>query len=301
MNMHYFSFVPTHANIKIPACVICLFLAACGNSGIGRHDASLPATTADTTIVVAARDCMTEMRELSASILENFPYWTIDSTGCESIANGVARFKIRGYVTEKIAARTMRVQPDSVAKNALSYIILHEMEKGKFSTFDALCIPEAGTAVICPSERTGQEDDIDLILVSKRDHRLRALDYDSGLLLNVPAATGRNPGNKKRYGDKKTPEGIFSIYAIHDASGWDYDFHDGKGTVKGCYGKYFVRFREYYHIGIHGTHLPETVGSRATEACIRLCNEDIERIVPMISVSETLIAVTPAYEDVIIR
>jgi hypothetical protein len=251
---------------------------------------------------VCVRDSVAEMMTLSAAILESFPCGTIDSAGCVAVSDGVARFRIRGHAAERIAARTMRVQSDSTSEDARSYVFLHGMEKGKPFACDALCIPEAGAMIVCPARHDGEAgDEIDLILVSKRDHRLRALDYGSGVMLDVPVATGRNPGNKKRYGDKKTPEGIFSIYAIHDASGWDYDFHDGKGPVKGCYGKYFVRFREYYHIGIHGTHLPETVGMRATEACIRLRNDDIERIVPMISVSGTLIAVTPAYEDVIVR
>jgi hypothetical protein len=252
-------------------------------------------------VAVVVRDSVAEMITLSASLFGNFPCGTIDSAGFMDVSDGVVRFRVRGRAAEKVAARTMRVQSDSTAKDALSYIFLHEMEKGKPFAFDALCIPEAGAMVVSPVRYDGEKgyDGIDLVLVSKRDHRLRAFDYDGGVMLDVPVATGRNPGNKNRYGDKKTPEGIFSIYAIHDASRWEYDFHDGKGPVKGCYGKYFVRFKEYFHIGIHGTHLPETVGSRATEACIRMRNDDIERIVPMISVSATLIAVTPAYEDVI--
>ncbi|MDR2466210.1 MAG: L,D-transpeptidase [Prevotellaceae bacterium] len=139
----------------------------------------------------------------------------------------------------------------------------------------------------------------DFILVSKQDMKLRMIRLHDFQILALPMATGKNPGNKKKEGDKRTPEGIFSVYAIHDASEWDYDFKDGKGRIKGTYGKYFIRFKEHYHIGIHGTHLPETVGSRATEGCVRLRNSDLEHIVPMISRSKTLIAVTPAIADII--
>ncbi|MDR1408516.1 MAG: L,D-transpeptidase [Tannerella sp.] len=303
MNTHSFSHI-RGTNLKVLACGVCAVFWSFGCSPNGRRSAEAPepVAAADTTTAVVC-DTLAEISRLSAEILEDFPCWTIDSAGCEGVTDGVARFKIKGRATEKVPARTMRIQSDTATTRILSYIILRDMEKGKPFAFDALCIPDAGTVVICPDRRDGEheDDEIDLILVSKRDLRLRALDYDDGPLLTVPAATGVNPGNKKRPGDKKTPEGIFSVYAIHDASEWDYDFHDGKGRIKGCYGKYFVRFREHYHIGIHGTHRPETVGSRATEACVRLRNEDIERIVPMISVSETLIAVTPAYEDVIAR
>ncbi|MDR1602387.1 MAG: L,D-transpeptidase [Tannerella sp.] len=289
------------AALKLTAYGVCLLIAVCCRSGAGRDDAAIPAAATETP-AVTERDSVEEMKTLSAGIFENFPCGTIDSAGYVDVSAGVARFRIKGRAAEKVAARTMHVQSDSTKADARSYIFLHGMEKDKSFAFDALCIPSAGTMIVCPDRHDGSgRDEIDLILVSKRDHRLRALDCENGLLIDVPAATGRNPGNKKRYGDKKTPEGIFSIYAIHDASEWDYDFHDGKGPVKGCYGKYFVRFKEYWHIGIHGTHLPGTVGSRATEACIRLQNDDIERIVPMISVSETLIAVTPAYEDMTVQ
>jgi lipoprotein-anchoring transpeptidase ErfK/SrfK len=125
------------------------------------------------------------------------------------------------------------------------------------------------------------------------------INYHDSISLTCPIATGANPGDKKISGDKRTPEGIFTVYAVHDASEWDYDFKDGKGRIKGTYGKYFIRFKEHYHIGIHGTHLPESLGFRASEGCIRMQNENIENIVPMISNSKTLIIVTPALEDII--
>ena len=90
-------------------------------------------------------------------------------------------------------------------------------------------------------------------------------------------ACGRNLGNKTRRGDRKTPEGTFKINQILNAKGIPHDFNDGKGPVKDAYGPWFLRLDVpgYHDIGIHGTHLPESIGSRVTEGCIRLTNEDI--------------------------
>jgi len=258
-------------------------------------------TVMSETETVAALDSTAEARKISSAALERFAGWTIDSVAGVGERDSVAHFRIKGSGREKIAGHTMRVQTDSATRETCSYVILGEIAKNAAFEMDALYLPEAGVVIVYPPERgEAIAERADLILISKRDMRLRLINLTDSVLLNVSAATGRKAGNKQRYGDKKTPEGIFTIYDIHDASGWDYDFHDGKGRIKGTYGKYFIRFKEYYHIGIHGTHLPETVGSRSSESCIRLRNEDLERVVPQISRHKTLIIVTPAYEDVIV-
>ncbi|MBR0029939.1 MAG: L,D-transpeptidase, partial [Bacteroidales bacterium] len=75
----------------------------------------------------------------------------------------------------------------------------------------------------------------------------------------------------------KTPEGTFRINQILNARGLSHDFGDGRGPVRNAYGPWFLRLDVpgYRDIGIHGTHLPESIGTRATEGCIRLTNEDI--------------------------
>ncbi|MDR2119731.1 MAG: L,D-transpeptidase [Tannerella sp.] len=296
MNIPHWLSVTARVAVCAAAAVAAFLTASCTGAGTGRGEASAGVGATDTA-VVAPCDSIAEAGRLAAAMLESFRGWTLDSVECTGVADGAVRFTVSARAASRLAPRSMHVCADSAANGVVSFIILDGMEKGRSVTCRALCIPGAGTVVLCPAHG-GEADAIDLILVSKTDHRLRAIDYDDGIRLDIPAATGRNAGHKRRYGDKRTPEGVFRIYAIHDASEWDYDFRDGKGPVKGCYGKYFIRFKEYYHIGIHGTHRPETVGSRATEACIRLRNDDLERIVPLISVSETLIAVTPAGEDI---
>lgn len=124
------------------------------------------------------------------------------------------------------------------------------------------------------------------LLISKRNYRLTVLDSEGREQLQLPIACGRNYGQKEKEGDMKTPEGRFTIQEIQDASLWKHDFKDGLGMIEGAYGPYFIRLKTPPHkgIGIHGTHLPSSIGSRATEGCIRLTNDDLERLVRWIYV-----------------
>ncbi len=93
-------------------------------------------------------------------------------------------------------------------------------------------------------------------------------------------AVGKNPGDKQRKGDNRTPVGNFKIVSIENASKWSHDFRDGKGKIKGAYGPWFFRLdaKGWKGIGIHGTHDPDSRGTNATEGCIRLSNEDIAEL-----------------------
>ena len=90
-------------------------------------------------------------------------------------------------------------------------------------------------------------------------------------------AVGKVSGNKQKVGDMRTPEGTFSVQAIQDARSRSHDFTDGKGVIKHAYGPWFIRLKtgKWKGIGIHGTHAPESIGTLATEGCIRLKNEDV--------------------------
>lgn len=96
-------------------------------------------------------------------------------------------------------------------------------------------------------------------------------------IYKVPVGVGVNIGNKKVKGDQKTPEGCFYIKSIEKSSNWTHDFKDGSGARKGAYDPYFIRLKIPYinSIGIHGTCFPETIGTRCSEGCIRLRNEDL--------------------------
>lgn len=119
----------------------------------------------------------------------------------------------------------------------------------------------------------------DLLIVDKTALELRVYEQDS-LIGSFEIACGKYKGNKLQEGDCKTPEGYFSICKIQDSSTWKHDFKDGTGLIEGAYGPYFFRLQgdgleADAGIGIHGTHIPQSIGSRSTEGCIRLRNEDI--------------------------
>jgi lipoprotein-anchoring transpeptidase ErfK/SrfK len=280
--------------------LICwIFLIACCANRKQKINITLDV---DTSAVVSK---LPDRRSVPVEIIGKFDGWEIDSAACIANFDGASRFFVKGTGKENIAkqkmnVRTIEANTDSIRQEVWSYLVLPGIAKDKPFAFEVLYIPEAGVVVAYDTAHNMLKKDgkTDLILVSKQDLKLRMIKFFDTTMLTFPIATGRNPGDKKISGDKKTPEGIFTVYAIHDASDWDYDFQDGKGKIKGTYGKYFIRFKEHYHIGIHGTHLPETLGSRATDGCVRMHNENIEQIVPMVSRSKTLIAVTPAIEDI---
>lgn len=119
-----------------------------------------------------------------------------------------------------------------------------------------------------------------MILIDKETMTLRVIDYNGIVVMETGIACGLKYGNKEKEGDMKTPEGIFHISEIQDASDWTHDFGDGKGDIEGAYGPWFFRLETPPHtgIGIHGTHDPSSIGARASEGCIRLKNEVVERL-----------------------
>jgi lipoprotein-anchoring transpeptidase ErfK/SrfK len=90
-------------------------------------------------------------------------------------------------------------------------------------------------------------------------------------------AVGKNPGDKERVGDNRTPTGIFTVQSIEDARSWTHDFGDGKGPIRGAYGPWFIRLRTGWQgIGIHGTHDPDSRGTMVSEGCVRMLNGELE-------------------------
>lgn len=133
------------------------------------------------------------------------------------------------------------------------------------------------------------------VVVNKGTQELKVYNSDAQMLASYAVSTGLNPGNKIIKGDQKTPEGVFRIESEEESSEWTFDFDDGKGPIKGSFGPYFLRLqvnsgnlfhntasdfsftsgKQFVGIGIHGTHLPNLIGSRASHGCIRMKNEDL--------------------------
>lgn len=146
-----------------------------------------------------------------------------------------------------------------------------------------------------PKERQAK-----FIVISKETMTLTVYGQNVNKIAEYGVAVGRNPGNKQKPGDMKTPEGTFEIQQIQDASHWTHDFKDGKGEIKGAYGSHFIRLLTPPHrgIGIHGTHDPSSIGTRATEGCIRLNNNDLLELVKMVRVGMPVIIVTSRQDQI---
>ncbi|MDR1376831.1 MAG: L,D-transpeptidase [Synergistaceae bacterium] len=122
------------------------------------------------------------------------------------------------------------------------------------------------------------DDDEYWIRINKGNYKLYLYRGDE-IEKNYEIAVGKNPGNKERVGDNKTPNGIFTVQSIENSSRWTHDFRDGKGTIRGAYGPWFIRLRTGWQgIGIHGTHNPDSRGSMVSEGCIRMLNDELEEI-----------------------
>lgn len=129
-----------------------------------------------------------------------------------------------------------------------------------------------------------------LIFIDKQDFSLTVYNSSGEIQVEFPIACGKKLGQKKRVGDNKTPEGVFVIEQIQDSSKWGHDFKDGKGFIKHAYGPWFFRIKTGFRgIGIHGTHDPESIGTRATEGCVRLNNENLESLKEFIEIGMTVI------------
>ena len=128
------------------------------------------------------------------------------------------------------------------------------------------------------------------IFISKVDMTLTLVNSQGDVVVTYPMACGKNKGTKTTKGDYKTPEGHFLLQQIHDASAWGHNFNDGKGFIRHAYGPYFLRLKTGFQgIGIHGTHAPESIGTRATEGCIRLENSTLESLVPLVKLGMPVI------------
>ena len=129
-----------------------------------------------------------------------------------------------------------------------------------------------------------------MIYIDKQELMLYLYSANGDLIKQYPVSCGKSLGHKQKSGDMKTPEGVFSVQEIVNASAWGHDFKDGKGYIPNCYGNWFIRLKTGFNgIGIHGTHDPASIGTRATEGCIRLQNDNLDQLKPLVNVGMTVI------------
>ena len=136
------------------------------------------------------------------------------------------------------------------------------------------------------------------VVIYKEEMKMRVYDATGRELRCYPIACGRNVGNKRRQGDMRTPVGMFKVQEILDAHTWTHDFKDGKGVIRGAYGPYFVRLLTGHKgIGIHGTHDESSIGTLATEGCIRLHNANILEFATKFAYRGMPVIVLPSKDD----
>lgn len=129
------------------------------------------------------------------------------------------------------------------------------------------------------------------IVVDKQASRLTLVEPGGAGIREYDSSCAVNFGPKRSRGDHKTPEGIFQITEVLYSKGLSHDFKDGNGPIRDAYGPWFLRLNVpgFVDIGIHGTPFPESIGTRATEGCIRLRNEDIIDLKQRVGVGTTVI------------
>ena len=95
------------------------------------------------------------------------------------------------------------------------------------------------------------------------------------VVVRYPISIGANPdlADKVAVGDRRTPEGNFTISAISESSGWKFE-----GEL--AYGPWFLALNTPPWTGyaIHGTNESYLIGAPASHGCIRLNVENINQL-----------------------
>ena len=123
------------------------------------------------------------------------------------------------------------------------------------------------------------------LVITKSAYRISLLDNGTPIK-EYNCAVGRNPGQKTKTGDARTPVGTFKVESINPSSDWVSD-EDGKGA----YGPWFITLDtrelskgEWNGIGISGTNKPEGLGIASSAGSVRVRNSDIEEIKKFVKV-----------------
>ena len=127
------------------------------------------------------------------------------------------------------------------------------------------------------------------VIIDKSDYSL-TLNKENEVEKVYDVAIGKNPGQKQKPGDLRTPTGTFAVDEILDSSYWKHDFKDGKGEIEGAYGPWFISLETGWEgIGIHGTHDPSTLRTMVSEGCIRMKNEEVAELRTKVGVGTKVI------------
>ncbi len=135
------------------------------------------------------------------------------------------------------------------------------------------------------ADKVGVDSDAPYTILIKKSEFKLYVKKGEQIVETFGCALGKNKGDKTKRNDMKTPVGTFVVDEICDAHSWSHDFNDGKGVIEHAYGPWFFSLDtsekskgQWDGIGIHGTHDPGSIGTLASEGCIRLENENVEKL-----------------------
>lgn len=189
-------------------------------------------------------------------------------TGCDSSAKKENAVK-PGQVAKSVAESPVEEKDTNAYKEADNKKREKEKEKEK-------------ALIISQGPRKGK---VYSVIINKKDYTLTLLE-DGEPLKSYKVAIGINKGQKRAVGDLRTPDGNFTVDELCDAASWTHDFGDGKGEIQGAYGPIFISLdtHGWSGIGIHGTHDPASIGTRASEGCVRMHNNELREFARFIKV-----------------
>lgn len=133
--------------------------------------------------------------------------------------------------------------------------------------------------IIIPGQKLKIAKAVFSIQIDKSENKLRL--YANGELLKIyPVATGRN---------NSTPIGTFTIENKLENPTW---YTAGAvippDSPENMLGTRWLGF-SLQSYGIHGTILPETIGTQDSEGCIRMLNEDVEELYSIVPLKTNVV------------
>jgi len=207
------------------------------------------------------------------------------------ISTGLHKRQVQRLLCAGIIAASLWLPGDSGAQNGNGHNGLHGDGLAPYEKYNVEAIPSG--LIRMDAARKPY-----VFLIDKAEQRLYIYAYEDNyhLVRSFSCSTGENNGNKKRSGDKKTPEGIYFFTRVMEIA--DLNALYGRSTAA----QYGVRAfdtdypnpvdaiykRRGYGIWMHGTDKPERAElPYSTRGCIVLRNDDIETITSLVSLDDT--------------
>ncbi|HAE40346.1 MAG TPA: hypothetical protein DCG57_17185 [Candidatus Riflebacteria bacterium] len=138
---------------------------------------------------------------------------------------------------------------------------------------------------------------LDKIVINKANFTSTV--YSNGKVVRIyPIAYGSNPdgASKKAAGDKRTPEGAFSVG--NKAVNPQYKNIKG-GADNNPLGTRWMGITAGWggSIGMHGTSAPASIGSRASAGCVRMFTADAEELFTLVKVGTPVIITSATFKE----